>query len=413
MKPNDQTIPDGSVARAIAMAAQDASATAIASVEEKKGKNSGLFRSGLFRAQHFQSAIILTAGLLGFSSPVLAIPSTFPHTHKNPVTTDHDTTWINPTPPPELIPDPDPDNPDGKAHQHRDRHPLNGELLPRRGGAVSNTVTTNDNRTPFNRMDDFGFGTYAVWDDRNWRFDMANDRSLPEYAHGFIQQGPTTAVRYRFIDAFDHDRNPATPPQDRWLTPIGMNMRTAVNGAYDAWEAAVNGTQLNVNGVRVIRSIDFMEVVRTFVWDISVLLTGGPAFNASRLELSFPFPTGGNIYDFDDTVPVGPPPFGADTDGNGIDDNAHDFNYLALHETGHSLGLGHFGVNILTNLMADGPLLRNLNGPGIDAGSQDGARDLYTVPLPESAPEPSTLLLLGSALVGLIGFGRKRLFNKA
>ncbi len=416
MKPNDQPTQDGLVARVIVMAAQDASATAIASVEEKKGKNFGFFRSGLFRAQHFQSAIILTVSLLGVSSPVLGIPSTFPHTHNNPVTTDRDTTWINPMLPIELVPDPDPDNPDAKAHQHRDRHPLNGQLIPGLGGNVTNTVTTDDNRTPFNRVDDFGFGTYAVWDDRNWRFDMANNRSLSDYAHGFIQQGPTTAVRYRFLDAFDNDRNPATPPQDRWLTPIGMNMRKAVNNAYDAWETAVNGTQLNVNGVSVVRSIDFMEVVRTFVWDISVLLTGGPSFNASRLELLFPFPAAGSVvaeYDFDDTVPVGPPPFGADEDGNGIADNAHDFNHLALHETGHSLGLGHFGVNILTNLMNDRPLLRNLNGPGIDAGSQDGARDLYTIPLPVSAPEPSTLLLLGSALVGLIGFGRKRLFNNA
>jgi hypothetical protein len=415
MKPNNQTIRDGLVARAIVMAAQDASATATASVEEKKGKNNEFFLSGLFRAQRFQPAIILTVSLLGFSSPVFGIPSTFPHTHKNPATTDRDTTWINGTAPPERVPDPDPDNPDAKAHQHRDRHPLNGQLLA--GGDVTNTVTTHNGGTPANRMDDFGFGTYAVWDDRNWRFDMANDRSLPGYAHGYIQQGPNTAVRYRFLDAFDHDRNPATAPQDRWLTPIGMNMRNAVNNAYDAWEAAVNGTQVNLNRVDVIRSIDFMEVVRSFTWEISVLLTGGPEFRANRLDLLFPFPTAGNgiVYDFDDTVPGGPPPL-SDADGNGIADNALDFNYLALHETGHTLGLGHFGTNILTNLMggaAAGRLERNVNGPGIDVGSQDGARDLYTIPLPVSAPEPSTLLLLGSALVGLIGFGRKRLFNKA
>jgi hypothetical protein len=224
-------------------------------------------------------------------------------------------------------------------------------------------------------MDGVGFGTYAVWDDRNWRFDMANNRSLPEYAHGFIQQGSTTAVRYRFLDAFDHDGNPATPPQDRWLTPIGMNMRKAVNSAYDAWEEAVNGMQQNLNRVDVIRSIDFMEVVRTFVWDISVLLTGGPEFNPSRLELLFPFPTAENgiVYDFDDTVPGGPPPL-SDADGNGIADNAFDFTHTALHETGHSLGLGHFGINNLTNLMAGtaaGPLGRNVNAAGIDVGSQD------------------------------------------
>lgn len=310
---------------------------------------------------------------------------------------DRDTTWL--TNPNERVPDPDPDNPNTMEHQHRDRHPLNGKFIPGGGGDVTNLVDIGGG---------LGFGTYAVWDNRNWRFDRVNNRSLDQYAHGFIEQGAATAVRYRFIDAFDHDSNPTTPAIDRWLTPQGQSMANSVNSAYNAWEDAVNGTQRNVNGVPVIRSIDFMSVANNAAAEIDVLLTGGPAFSPSRLQLLFPF----NLtYDFDNTRPVGPPPFGADMDGNGINDNSFDFTYLALHETGHSLGLGHFGANYAINLMTDNttPLATNVRGSGIDAGSQDGARDLYTIP---QVPEPSTWILLISGLVGIGVFGRKRLIEK-
>ena len=324
-------------------------------------------------------ALVVALGLALASGPAWAVPSVVRH--------DHDiraTTWL----PPGAFPGP-------PHHQHRDRDPLNGQWIVGGAGDVTNHVTVQDGGTPGNTSDDLGFGTYAVWDDRNWRFNRPAKQSLPEYAHGFIQQGDRTAVRYRFVDLADHDNNAATPDVNRWFQAgdVAVNMRAGVNAAYAAWEAAVNGTQLNTNGIPVVRSIDFMEVASNAAAEIDVLLTGGPDFSPWDLEIRFPHRTD---YDFDDTAPPAPfPP--NDTNGNGIDDNQFDFFNLAVHETGHSLGLGHFGSDALINVMTDNttPLAADVNAADIDAGSQDGARDLYTIPVARSQRVRALAAFLG------------------
>ena len=65
---------------------------------------------------------------------------------------------------------------------------------------------------------------------------LLNDKSLDEYAHGFIEQGSDTAVRYHFTDSFDDDNDLTTPAIDRWLTAKGQSMENSINSAYSAWK---------------------------------------------------------------------------------------------------------------------------------------------------------------------------------
>jgi hypothetical protein len=302
-----------------------------------------------------------------------AIPSTVFHPHINPGTVDHDTTWINGTRPPEAVADPDPDSPNAKMHQHRDRDPLNA--------------------------DNGKYLGYSVWDDRNYRLGG-------EFGHGYMN----IAARYVFDAAFP------------------VLARTDFDAGVVEWEEAVNALERNVNGVPIQMRIDFERVAlgaheidvtwrdigaadgfATAFWDPAatdfvfdsnptlrlnsrdlIRLPGaGPCGNFVRLDAAWHF---GGI----GAVPNVTRDYEVCNDDGTFDlltytFAAYDFYTIALHELGHAWGLDHFGTGLMRTDIA-GFVMRDP-----DAGSIDGVKDLYAIPVP--APASIWLLALGVALL--------------
>src|SRR5262245_24797951 len=323
-----------------------------------------------------QLAFIITAALLVDASSTFAIPILTPHPHRNPGTIDQDTTWINPTDPPERIPDPDPDDPDHKMHQHRDRDPLTG-----------------------------GNGKYIgqdVWDNREYR----RGDLQPEFGHGYMD----IPARY-LLDGL-----------------VPADARTDFDSAVDQWETAVNGNEINVNGVPITISINFDPVtsgaheIDVFWRDIGAEDSFATAFwDRAATDFTFDsdptirFTDPGNMIRLPGAAActptiqlpsawyfggVGAPPNVTDNydicnaDGSFTASTftfaAYDFYTIALHEIGHSWGLAHFGTGIMRTDISSFVM----RAP--DGGSIDGVKDLYAIP---SVPEPSSLVLCFSAAV--------------
>ena len=124
----------------------------------------------------------------------------------------------------------------------------------------------------------------------------------------------------------------------------------------------------------------------------------GNASNVIITPLSWSFSDGRNTYASVDSALT--TPFQVSTNGTGEFSNW----YIAFQR----FGAGYLStVNIISSVYDQGAVEPNWFSPS----TQRENADVYSKPgvwTATTVPEPSTLLLLGSGLLGLMGYGRKR-----
>jgi hypothetical protein len=90
--------------------------------------------------------------------------------------------------------------------------------------------------------------------------------------------------------------------------------------------------------------------------------------------------------------------------GNASGRGAYDIMSVAVHELGHSLGLGHsdYYDSIMYPTIGSSEIFSGLHWDDIV-----GIQSLYAPVADATAPEPSTLLFLGLGLLAIVGFKKK------
>ena len=126
-----------------------------------------------------------------------------------------------------------------------------------------------------------------------------------------------------------------------------------------------------------------------------------PLRDPTRPILACTFPFSGGHNSFLNLVMDDDQPWFYGTMGNPAA-TEYDFATLLLHESGHVVGLDHFGAGNLSYIMRPGFELGEVTRV-IDPDAVHGVRDLYAI-----APEPSTWLLFAIGCAGLLGYDWRR-----
>jgi len=179
-----------------------------------------------------------------------------------------------------------------------------------------------------------------------------------------------------------------------------QSVKEALVLATDIWASVVDVTFSEVFTPNLDNSIDFIFIHPDNHLSISMglgtlAMAAGPAYPPNFGAGFWSNPVAGDIIFNDD--------FNWEV-GNALGVGSYDIMSVAVHELGHSLGLGHsdYYDSIMYPSIGSSEIFSGLHWDDIV-----GIQSLYAPAADATVPEPSTLLFLGLGLLAIVGFKKK------